>query len=59
MYEYRFVRVELRRCFFERKPAEDHHEIIHQHARQGWRLVQVFAPATSGYGKPTHYELIF
>jgi hypothetical protein len=41
------------------KPKQDHHEIIRQHATDGWRLVQVFAPAISGTGFPTHFEIIF
>jgi hypothetical protein len=59
MCEYKFVRVRLYRSFFERKPAEDYQEIVHDHARQGWRLVQIFAPGVWGYGKPRYFELIF
>jgi len=59
MYEYKFVRVGLYRSFFERKPTKDYEEIVHQHARQGWRLVQIFAPGVWGPGKPRHFELIF
>ena len=39
MYEYKFVMIQL--SFF-RKPKEDYHWLIEEHARQGWRLEQVF-----------------
>ena len=57
MYEYKFITIEL--SSFGRKPKEDHHEIIKKHAKEGWRLVQIFAPATSGYGAASHFEIIF
>ena len=57
MYEYKFVNIDL--SSFGRKPKEDHHEVIKKYAKEGWRLVQIFAPATSGYGCANHYEIIF
>jgi hypothetical protein len=33
--------------------------VVHEHAQQGWRLVQVFAPGTAIYGTAKYYELIF
>jgi hypothetical protein len=41
-------------------PRRDYHQIIDQRAREGWRLVQIFAPSsvTSG-GASGYYELIF
>ncbi|KUO53635.1 MAG: hypothetical protein APF76_11905 [Desulfitibacter sp. BRH_c19] len=59
MYEYRFIKIKLKSGFKGRKPEEDYHEIIEQYAREGWRLVQIFAPAISGYGAAEFYELIF
>jgi hypothetical protein len=32
---------------------------VHQHARDGWRLVQVFAPGVAAFGAAKYYELIF
>ncbi len=57
MYDYEFVTIEL--STWTRKPKEDYHRVIEDHARNGWRLVQVFAPAISGYGAAKFYELIF
>jgi hypothetical protein len=62
MFEYKFVKIDLDAFFFiERKPRENHHQIIEEHARSGWRLVQIFAPAVSTIsgGTPNYFELIF
>ena len=43
------------------RPQEDYHRIIDDYAREGWRLVQVFAPSVvvlTG-GTPSYFELIF
>jgi len=57
-YEYKFVKIELKQGFSTTKPKEDYHEIIRNLSKEGWRLVQVFAPATSGLGSATYFELI-
>lgn len=36
----------------------DYQNIVHDHAEEGWRLLQIFAPATSGTGV-SYFELIF
>jgi len=55
--EYKFVRLEL--GSWSGKPKGDYREIINEHAREGWRLVQIFAPATAGPGRATYFEIIF
>jgi len=57
MYEYDIVQIEM--GAFKGKPKQDHHEIIHAHAQEGWRLVQLFAPPAMGYGTATFMELYF
>ncbi len=57
MFEYKFVEIEL--SSWSKKPKEDYQEIIREHAKQGWRFVQIFAPATSGYGAAAYFEIIF
>lgn len=57
MYEYKFVKVEL--SAWNRTPKENYQEIITKHAGDGWRFVQIFAPATSGYGSASYFEIIF
>lgn len=61
MYEYEFVRIDFH-GLLKPTPKEDYQEIIRERGKNGWRLVQIFAPATFGhYGAPApdHYELIF
>ncbi len=59
MYEYKFVKISLKSGFLKAKPRKDYHEVIDDHASMGWRLVQIFAPSTSGYGASSYFELIF
>ena len=32
---------------------------MHEHARDGWRFVQIFAPGVAAFGAARYYELIF
>lgn len=58
MYEYKFIRLELR-GIFESTMKQDYHTIVEEYAKEGWRLVQILTPPTGVYGSATHYELIF
>ncbi|ADU32279.1 DUF4177 domain-containing protein [Evansella cellulosilytica] len=57
MYEYKFVKIDL--SSWNGKPKENYHDVIVNYAKDGWRFVQIFAPATTGYGHATYFELIF
>lgn len=58
-YEYKFVRLGERWLFGVRASAErDYHRVIHEHAAEGWRLVQIFAPSTGVYGASRYFELV-
>ena len=61
MYEYQFVRIEVPGGFLgmHQTPSEDHQELIRQHAQEGWRFVQIFAPGTHIGGSVAYFELIF
>ena len=61
MYEYKFIKIDLDYKFFAKKATikEDYHDTIEVHAREGWRLVQIFAPAVFGQGLADYYEMIF
>lgn len=59
MYEYTFVKVDLTKWTVNSKPKEDYHEIVHEHARQGWKLLQIFSPPTMSFGTAPFFELIF
>jgi hypothetical protein len=62
-YEYKFVRIGQYRgsALFgvQDKARETYQEIVHEHAAQGWRLVQIFAPGIAAFGASKYYELIF
>ena len=61
MYEYKFVKVDLNRFWASvKKPKEDYHKIIKQYAKEGWRLVQIFAPSISvrAGGVPEFFEIM-
>jgi hypothetical protein len=38
---------------------ESYQDVVHEHARQGWQLVPIFAAGTAVYGHAAFYELIF
>jgi hypothetical protein len=62
-YEYKFVRLGEYRAsalFGVRDSAREAYEdVVHEQAREGWRLVQIFAPGTAAFGAARYYELIF
>jgi hypothetical protein len=62
-YEYRFVRLGQywgSAAFGVRdKDRGSYQDIVHEHARDGWRLVQIFAPGIAAFGAAKYYELIF
>jgi hypothetical protein len=57
-YEYKFVRLGEGWLGAKRTAGLEYQEQIRQHAQDGWRLVQVFAPGTGAYGMAKYYELI-
>ncbi len=57
MFEYKFITIKL--SSFKGKPKEDYHKLIDDHGKNGWRLVQIFAPSAAGFGYPKAYELVF
>jgi hypothetical protein len=62
-YEYQFVRVGQYRgsALFgvQDKARESYQGLVHEHAAEGWRLVQIFAPGIAAFGAAKYYELIF
>jgi len=57
-YEYRFVRLGEGALGVKSTAKEHYQELIQQHAREGWRLVQIFSPSTGIYGASQYFELI-
>jgi hypothetical protein len=43
------------------RPDATYQDVIRKYADDGWRLVQIFTPVTTGIGTlvPMYYELIF
>lgn len=56
MYEHSFVKIELDSF---KRPKEDYHDIVYKYEKEGWELVQIFAPGTKQYGLAAYFELIF
>jgi len=47
MYEYKFVKIELKSDLLRMKPKKDYQQVINNHAKQGWRFKQIFDPSTT------------
>ncbi len=58
-YEYKFVRLGEGWLGVRKEAKEEYQQVIHDHAQEGWRLVQIFAPGIGGYGAAKYYEIIF
>lgn len=58
-FEYMFIRLGEGWLGVRRDARESYQNVVHHHARDGWRLVQIFAPGTGGYGAAKYFELIF
>ena len=62
-WEYKFVRLGESRTSaifgVQDKARKAYHEAVEREARDGWRLVQVFAPGVAAFGAAKYYELIF
>ena len=62
-YEYKFVRLGRNRASalfgVSGKARDAYEDVVQKHARDGWRLVQIFAPGIAAFGAAKYYELIF
>jgi len=58
-FEYKFVRIGEGWISARREARENYQRIVEEHARDGWRLVQIFAPGIGGYGAAKFFEAIF
>ena len=57
-FEYKFVRLGEGWLGAKKEACHGYQTEIQQHARDGWRLVQIFAPGVGTYGAAKYYELI-
>ena len=62
-YEYKFIRIGENRLSalfgVQDKARKTYEQAVHEHAQDGWRLVQIFAPGVAAFGAAKYYELIF
>ena len=58
-FEYEFVRLGEGWLGVKRDAKREYQDVVHDRARKGWRLVQVFAPSFGAYGVSKYVELIF
>jgi hypothetical protein len=63
MFEYKFVRIGegVTSALFgpQEKARKEYEAVVHEYARDDWRLVQIFAPGVAAFGAAKYYELIF
>jgi hypothetical protein len=59
MREYKFRKIELKSGLTKVKPKEDYREVIKEEAKDGWELIQIFAPPTVWSGSAPFFDLIF
>ena len=58
-YEYKFVRLGEGFIWVRSEAQRTYQNVIDEYSKNGWRLVQIFAPSLSFYGITRFYELIF
>jgi len=57
-FEYKFVRLGEGVLCARKEAKATYQDVVNQHAREGWRLVQIFAPSIGAYGLAKYYEII-
>ena len=59
-FEYKFVRLGEGLMYVSKEAQVSYQTVIEEHAREGWRLVQIFAPPIGGAGSGTakFYEIV-
>ncbi len=57
-FEYKFVRLGEGLLSARKEARSNYQAQVQQHARDGWRLVQIFAPGVGAYGAAKYYELV-
>jgi Domain of unknown function (DUF4177) len=60
-YEYKFVRLEQSRFWWtgpSREVLATYQDVVREQARDGWRLIQIFAPGVGPHGAADYFGLI-
>lgn len=67
MYEYKFIRFEKKSFWLwrsiwcgglKKEWKEQYQNVIKEHAKEGWRLFQIFAPAANWINRVEFIEII-
>lgn len=58
-YEYKFVRLGEGWFSVKRWARDEYPQVVQEHAKEGWRFIQIFAPGTGSSGMAKYIELIF
>lgn len=58
-FEYKFERIGEGWTGVRKEAGQMYRQVIEQHAREGWRLVQIFSPGIGVYGCARYFEMIF
>ena len=56
-YEYKFIRLG-KGWLWPTSEADTYKEVISEHARGGWKLIQIFAPSRGIWGLSNFHEVI-
>ena len=56
-YEYKFIRLG-KGLLWPNSEADTYKEVIHDYSKEGWRLVQIFAPSRGFWGLANFHEVI-
>ena len=56
-YEYKFIRLG-KGLFWPTRQADTYKEVIEKYAREGWKLIQIFAPSRGMWGLANFHEVI-
>ncbi|MCC6354134.1 MAG: DUF4177 domain-containing protein [Verrucomicrobiae bacterium] len=57
-YEYKFVRIGEGWLEAKSGASGEYQQVVCDHAADGWRLIQVFAPPSGLYGAAKYFEVI-
>ncbi len=59
-FEYKFVRLGEGLMYVSKEAQVSYQTVIEEHAKEGWRLVQIFAPPIGGAGSGSakFYEVV-
>ncbi len=58
-FKYKFVNINVKPSLKGYLAEDDYEEVVHLHAKSGWRLHSIFSPTYKPADKKFFYQLIF